>query len=385
MEVDDNAPLSRLALPPEFQPFTEGLLAAEPELPDSREDVGPTLTQPTSAELPDETVIEAHRAGGHAIYAPWCGPCVAGAGREKAHPGTNADERRDGLVVIDYTFYGSDGKAVKLESQAAAKTITAVDRDTGHPVTVPCRTKGATDTYAILTLARWVANLGLKRVTLQSDGENPILAMRREVQATLNTELGLPCTTRESPSYDHQAAGAVEATGGHSRAKFVTLVEGVAERTGYTIPVASDLGRWAQRHASWVRGRLTPTSNGHTSYFNVHGMNYKGELCEFGETVRFKPKVKKGDNKSKSKPKFIEGVWAGKTETTDEHIVGNAAGVQYVRTVRRVPVESRWSAAAVKAFRGLPWKAKPDRAPALEELAPPVEAPTWAAPPEATS
>ena len=68
---------------------------------------------------------------------------------------TDTETRKDGVVKIDYTLYGYDGRRAD-EREAVLKAASAVDRDTGHPVSVPCRVKGPLDRYAVVAMARAV-------------------------------------------------------------------------------------------------------------------------------------------------------------------------------------------------------------------------------------
>ena len=166
-------------------------------------------------------------------------------------------------------------------------------------------------------------------------------------------------TYRNSPRESHQSAGQAESAGDLNRKRFVMLRSTLQMRTGYDMDPETDLGKWAIRHAAFLRGRGDRTSNGKTSYFNVHGLNYTGELCEFGEVVRWKVLASKRKNKAKSAWRM--GVWRGKLEATDEHIVGNRNGVEFPRTVRRVPERLRWQADFLRAFRGVPWRPVPPK------------------------
>ena len=42
---------------------------------------------------------------------------------------------------------------------------------------------------------------------------------------------------------------------------------------------------WVIRHAAWTVTRFAVHEDGRTGYFSITGMNYGGELCQFGELV----------------------------------------------------------------------------------------------------
>ena len=49
-------------------------------------------------------------------------------------------------------------------------------------------------------------------------------------------------------------------------------------------------------------------------------------------------------------------VWLGRSDATDENIIGTASGVKLIRTIRRRPVGEQYSAEAVQSMRGTPWQ-----------------------------
>ena len=100
-----------------------------------------------------------------------------------------------------------------------------------------------------------------------------------------------------------------------------------------------------------------------TAFRVIKGRGYVGELKPLGETVMGKfPKVK-----DKSAPRWTKGIYAGKKENSDEHMMLTSAGAMSFRTVRRLPVGSQFQGAVMESARGVPWntvlgieKAKPE-------------------------
>ena len=48
------------------------------------------------------------------------------------------------------------------------------------------------------------------------------------------------------------------------------------------------------------------------------------------------------------------GIWPGRSEGSDEHLLGTPRGVMRARTIRRLVPETRWDAQAFLEFRGVP-------------------------------
>ena len=64
----------------------------------------------------------------------------------------------------------------------------------------------------------------------------------------------------------------------------------------------------------------------------------------------------RGGHRSQKMDAAMEpGVWLGRSEESDEHLVGTPRGVIRARTVRRLIPDKRWNAEVFLGFRGLPW------------------------------
>ena len=99
---------------------------------------------------------------------------------------------------------------------------------------------------------------------------------------------------------------------------------------------SSNLFPWLVRHVAWLQARYgTKSTDGVTPYRAAMGSDYQGSLCSFGETVL--SKLPRPGNKSQVR--WVKGVWAGKVERDDSHVVLTEAGAMKVRSVRRLPQE----------------------------------------------
>ena len=88
------------------------------------------------------------------------------------------------------------------------------------------------------------------------------------------------------------------------------------------------------------------------------GGPYRGKLVEFGETVlAHLSEVGKGSGNPAPKlaDRWKSGVWLGKSDLTDEHLVRTDDGVMYARRVRRL-AENSWSEENLKAVVETPQK-----------------------------
>ena len=115
--------------------------------------------------------------------------------------------------------------------------------------------------------------------------------------------------------------------------------------------------RWIVRHAAWLIPRFRG-SEVQYPFYRAMGGPYRGKLMEFGETVlAHLPEVGKGSGNPAPKlaDRWKFGVWLGKSDLTDEHLVRTDDGVVYARSVRRL-AENSWSEENLKAVVETPQK-----------------------------
>ena len=84
-------------------------------------------------------------------------------------------------------------------------------------------------------------------------------------------------------------------------------------------------------------------------------------MVKFSEIVYAKePLSKTGDGRGGKKVKsadteWINGVWTGRTETSNENIIMTPEGTLRFRTIRRLPESKRYDGEFLKKCRGVPW------------------------------
>ena len=135
------------------------------------------------------------------------------------------------------------------------------------------------------------------------------------------------------------------------------MLAAMQERTHYRPTADSALTRWIVRHVAWLiprfRGRHVQSP-----FYRAMGGPYRGTLVEFGETVlAHLPEVGKGSGNPAQKlaDRWKSGVWLGKSDLTDEHLVRTDDGVVYARSVRRL-AENSWSEENLKSVIETPQK-----------------------------
>ena len=148
----------------------------------------------------------------------------------------------------------------------------------------------------------------------------------------------------------HQSNGGVENYQKQLQGQVRTMLAAMQEHTHYRPSADNALMRWIVRHAAWLIPRFRG-SEIHSPFYRAMGGPYRGKLVEFGETVlAHLPEVGKGSGNPAPKlaDRWKSGVWLGKSDLTDEHLVRTDDGVVYVRSVRRL-AENSWSEENLKA------------------------------------
>ncbi|CAE7273855.1 unnamed protein product [Symbiodinium sp. CCMP2592] len=144
---------------------------------------------------------------------------------------------------------------------------------------------------------------------------------------------------------------------GHRYAAYAAgLVEQFVDRLGYDKFTL---------HVAWLQARSKST-DGVTPYRAATGTDCGGALCSFGETVL--AKLPRPGNKAQVR--WVKGVWTGKLERDDSHVVLTEAGALNVRSVRRLSPETRHQTAAALKACGLPWNPRFGRAAPAERSEP---------------
>ena len=113
-----------------------------------------------------------------------------------------------------------------------------------------------------------------------------------------------------------------------------------------------------------------------TPHRRVFGVDYIGRLLHIGECCWWRPayanKRPKLDNRQE------DGIRLGRTEKSDEILIGTEYGVQECRTVKRKPEDEQWNVEDVRKMKGLPWKMTPEETEVVA-AGPPIHAPKAAA------
>ena len=163
-------------------------------------------------------------------------------------------------------------------------------------------------------------------------------------------------TRQKSPVGSSQSNGrserAVRISGGLSRAVLFEM----QKNTGHRVTVDDPLLIWGVRHACWLHDRYHVRQDSHlTAYHARCGKPYDGQITKFGASVPYMMLVKKSDKPKRLEHHWSYGVWVGKTENTEEHLVLTSDGARIVRTVRVLDEAVAKEKALWLHICGVPW------------------------------
>ena len=134
------------------------------------------------------------------------------------------------------------------------------------------------------------------------------------------------------------------------------LKSALDERMGVRIDVKHPILTWLCEYAGYAMNRLEVSADGKTAYERNKGKKADVLGVEFGEKVLWKYGMK-GPKIEKMNARWGYGLFIGVRTKSNELVVVDqeTRDIKYVRTVRRVPEEQRWSADNLEWVRAVPW------------------------------
>ena len=285
----------------------------------------------------------------HIPFQPWCTSCVKGKAQAEPHKRTERIIEDSELPVIQCDYLMLKDTA----GTGGLKVLSMYVRTFGYGMSTVVETKGPTDMYATTWAVKMLNFLGLSDIILQCDPEPSLIKWAESVKSKRTERTVI----RISPRRSHQSNGGVENCQKQLQRQVRTMLAAMQEHTKYRPSADNALMRWIVRHAAWLIPRFRG-SEIQSPFYRAMGGPYRGKLVEFGETVlAHLPEVGKGSGNPAPKlaDRWKSGVWLGKSDLTDEHLVRTDDGVVYARSVRRL-AENSWSEENLKAVVETPQK-----------------------------
>ena len=186
----------------------------------------------------------------------------------------------------------------------------------------------ATD-YSATGPIKFIERFFRNHVRLRCDGERATVALANKVKHMAGELVKFETTTKHN-SASTPAERAIQAVEEQTR----TIRADCQMRFGNGEALGADkpIWAWLLRHAGWQISRYKQKGNGKRAYKQAYDEHYTHEVVPFAEFILVRiPKpthraLQGGKRWHKGDAVLIKGVWVGRSETSDEHIVLTPGG-----------------------------------------------------------
>ena len=340
-------------------------------------------------EVPDVVAPSAVERARHELthipFASWCDSCVMGQATEKPHYRQSNPDPAVPMIMFDFAFNAAVNADDNTVDATLGTSVVAVDAQTGVVYGNALGSKEADD-FTVKEVNKFIRQMGHRKVDVRCDNEPAPKAIQGKLLA-LRSAAGEPTVITNGKTKDSQSMGLVETNIRRWRGKLCTLRFDVEAKYGRKLTPSHLLWSWIARHAGQLITKFQPRNDGTTPHFGAFGHSYTGEVLPFCETVHFKAPLSKsrqrkgGTRVLKADTAWAKGLWVGKSDNNDEHIVLTPEGKMTARTVRRLPVEHRYNQEIFDKVIGQPWQ---DRLLAIRGVARSLPTPSLPATPVPT-
>ena len=253
------------------------------------------------------------------------------------------------MIVFDYAFNAAKGDEGDdaMPDKTLGTSLVMYDRNSGFTYGNALGSKEA-DLHSVNEIQKFVKQMGYSRVHIRCDNEPAAVSLQKQL-LDVRSAKDEATTISNGKTRDSKSMGAAEVTIRWWRSKLRALRYSVEMAYGIKLTPDSLLWSWLARHSAWVTSRYRLRADGTTAFFGAFGHNYTGEVLPFGETVLMKaPQSSSGARRgqarqNKADTAWIKGIWVGKTDNNDEHIVLTDTGKFTCRTVRRLEPAHRYN------------------------------------------
>ena len=302
-------------------------------------------------KLPSREEVESHEMT-HLPFRNWCRHCVKGRGVEAPHRSVDRDERGIPEIHVDYAFPNSE---VGTEGLIV---LVAKERDSRMVLSEVVPRKGTVGKFAATRTVAFIRELGYgeSSIILKSDQEPAMLALVNDIIKHRAPAQTIP---EQSPIGSSGSNGIIERGVQSFEMMMRVLKDALEFKWKVSIPDDHPVLTWMVGYSSLLLNRFEVGADGKTNYERLKGKSAKTNGLEFGEGLLFKMKAKR-EGIGKLASVWQDGVYLGIRAVSGEIIVGTGEGIFRTRTVRRKPLETRWSNENTLMIGGVPWKTSPE-------------------------
>ena len=282
----------------------------------------------------------------HARYRNWCNYCLLARAADDPHHRQPHKEPEFPIIMANYCFMqdspGGELFTILDMLDVALGMMAAISVEEKEP-----------STYVVSAVVEHLRAWGRKKVIFRIDGEPAIRALGVAIQHARSEETVIECR----PKYSSPSMGPVENMNKEQCGLVRCFRIYLREKAKVDITTESPLLPWLVRHCGWILCRYAVRADGRTGYSRLKGREYTAGIAIFGEAIWYKlPKVA---DLTKLDDRCRTAIWLGKSDRSDEHIIGVDTGAVLARSVRRKAEGKRWSERALKLVTGTPWNPRP--------------------------
>lgn len=156
------------------------------------------------------------------------------------------------------------------------------------------------------------------------------------------------------PEESPQSTGGAGSAHGRIMGGIRTARADLEKKFGEKVGPRYKLMPWLVRHVPWCRSRFQQGRDGRSSHQRLYGKPYTSATLMFGEVCvgRLRAKVATA---ARLDARGLKGIWVGKSDENDEHILLTERGVVLARTVTRKPGGEKFDREFLKVVFGLSW------------------------------
>ena len=308
---------------------------------------------------PSQKEIEEHELT-HVNYRSWCIHCNKGKARNTPHRRQTEEEdplTSKPIVSIDYFYMETDYKdkragQYRAETEGKRPILAVCDSRTRAIFAHDMKEKGANED-TLKQLEDDIKNLGYEGISIiiKGDQEPSIMAIQEALSRRRNDG---QIVLENSPVGESSSNGRVERAIQSIQGQVRTIKDQVEAIIGAVIPRNSNTFKWLVEWSATTITRFKVNSNGKTPYHMIKGRQSNAQIASFGEKILYMPPKSVKTARSKFDVKLEDGVFLGMNMRTDEIKIGTKLGVVKARTIKRLCVEERWNAEALRDIRGEP-------------------------------
>jgi hypothetical protein len=297
--------------------------------------------------LPSQKEVEKHCLT-HLPYRNWCAICVAAKGKDLDHRKCVREERGLPEFSFDYCFPGDDfGYRLTI--------LVGRERTSGMTFATTVPEKGSKGKFVADRCLDFFAECGFRTgdILIKSDQEPAIKLLVKDLVMERGSEPGHKTLIEESPVQSSGSNGVVERAVQGVEGQVRVLKLALEERLGAKVPASHCIVAFLAEYAAYLLNRLEVGKDGKTAWERSRGKSGNVMGIEFGEKVMYKKK--KRDKSAKIDARWEKGIFVGARSCSGEFWIAVPSGVRKCRSLRRLPIEERWSLDSLAWVKHVPW------------------------------